>query len=297
MKKLIIILVCILIPFANYAAEKKCIQVKFHITEEQYLGFLQNDEINFIEKESSILIADELSKKFGFFRFTIDSCINTLTIELADNEQNLSSAIGLKEVGFKLIPLSSQELGVSNPVYWVFRPIERSIERLPDTKEDFVQEIFQTFKTGLEENKEAVVKNILSRIEVAEDFYFVENQKFCLIPISDIDNNIAKFSLIIIYTSVPRAGFGSEYTYDTTEVFNSIKNLEEAIREFNMPSNYPLRSVAVDKISKKTEQALSAISETDSVNKKIFVLKYIPLVNSNIPNTSAETFINSTQPN
>ena len=160
-----------------FAEEKKTIQVRFSITEPQYKDYYHS-ETKLIENKCAALMVDYLNKTFGFFHFTIGTNQPALHIELNDNERNIETNSALKEVGFKVFIKHQENLGSENPVYWVFRPVERYIESLPDVKEEFIDEIVQTFKIGVSKNKEELVKNILSKVEVADDFYFISSGKF-----------------------------------------------------------------------------------------------------------------------
>jgi len=121
MKKLIAILFCFMFTLSLIAEDKKKVQLKFSITEKQYINFY-DFEITFIEKECSSLMVDFLNQSFGFFEFTVEEDTNVLYIDLIDHEQNSSSSSSLKEVGFKLYVKPIEPIGIAFiliMVYWV----------------------------------------------------------------------------------------------------------------------------------------------------------------------------------
>lgn len=276
-----------------FAEGKKPIQVRFTITEPQYKIFYESEIIT-IESKCSALMVDYLNKTFGFFLFNLQSNQQVLHIELTDNEQNLSTHSSLREVGFKVYIKQQENLGSNQPVYWVFRPVERYIESLPDVKDEFIEEIIQSFKIGVLNNKEALVKNILSKVEVASDFYFIQDKKWFILPLAEKENNIAKFSLFLIITSVPDEIFGSIDSYDTTQVTASIINREIAQQKYHLPETYPEGSLAVKKLSIGSDEIPVDLSNMAAIVKKIFILKHLPLVNSEIEIVSPKSLISAT---
>jgi len=278
-----------------FAEEKKTIQVRFSITEPQYKDYYDT-EIKLIENKCAALMVDYLNKTFGFFHFTIGTNQPALHIELNDNERNIETNSALKEVGFKVFIKHQENLGSENPVYWVFRPVERYIESLPDVKEEFIDEIVQTFKIGVSKNKEELVKNILSKVEVADDFYFIQDKKLFILPLAEKENNIAKFSLFLIITSIPDDILGSVESYDTTQVTASIKNREEAILKYKLPNSYPEGSLAVKKLAVGSDEIPIDSANMNAIIKKIFILKHLPLVNTDIEIISPESFFRTSNP-
>ncbi|WP_163713873.1 hypothetical protein [Mangrovibacterium lignilyticum] len=275
-----------------FAEEKKPIQVKFIITEPQYKNFYEA-EIKAIEQQCSLLMIEFLNSTFGFFHFQAGAGESVLQIELADAEQNSGSHSALKEVGFKLTIKPQVKPGDSQSAYWVFRPVERYIEQLPDVREEFVDEIIQTFKLGALNSKEELVKDILSQVEVADDFYFIKEQKMFILPLAEKENNIANFSLFLIITSVPDLVFGTVESYDTTQVFAAIENMQEAVQRFHLPSNYPVGSLALKKLKNGLIELPEESSGTSPVEKKIFILKHVPLPESELEIISPENLLGS----
>ena len=294
MKHRIGLIFCILL-LANhlFAEAKKTIQVRFNITEQQYKDFYESETAT-IEKECSAQMVDFLNQTFGFFLFNLESNQQVLHVDLTDNEQNLSTHSTLREVGFKVYIKQQENLGNSEPVYWVFRPVERYIEALPDVKDEFIEEIIQSFKIGVLNNKEALVKNILSKVEVANDFYFIQDKKWFILPIAEKENNIAKFSLFLIITSIPDDIFGSIDSYDTTQVTASIINREIARQKYHLPDTYPEGSLAVKKLAIGPDEMTVDLPNTDTVIKKIFILKHLPFKNSDIEIVSPKSLISAT---
>lgn len=292
-----IVIICFILLLAGhlFAEDKKTIQVRFTITEPQYKDYYHS-ETKLIENKCSSLMVDYLNKTFGFFHFTIGINQPALHIELTRNEGNIGTSSSLKEVGFKVFIKHPQNSGSEKPVYWVFRPVERYIESLPDVKEEFIDEITQTFKIGISSNKEELVKNILSKVEVANDFYFIQDKKLFILPLAEKENNIAKFSLFLIITSIPDDIFGSVESYDTTQVTASIKNREEAILKYKLPNSYPEGSLALKKLANVSNEIAIDSSNMDAIIKKIFILKHLPLVNTDMEIISPETFFRTSNP-
>ena len=293
MKHLITLTLCILL-FTDYlyAEGKKPIQVRFTITEPQYRDFYESETLK-IEKACSAQMVDFLNKTFGFFLFNLENNQQVLHIELTDNEQNLSSHSSLREVGFKVYIKQPENLGSNEPVYWVFRPVERYIESLPDLMDEFVDEVIQSFQIGVLNNKEALVKNIFSKVMVASDFYFIQDKKWFILPIAEKENNIAKFSLFLIITSVPDDIFGSIDSYDTTQVTASIINREIARQKYHLPETYPEGSLAVKKLAIGPGELPADLPNTDNIVKKIFIIKHLPLVNSDLELVSPKSLIHA----
>jgi len=288
MKTYIGFIFCILLLSNNLLAEeKKNIQVRFTITEPQYKNFYES-ETDLIEKKCSSLMVNFLNTTFGFFQFTLEPNQQILHIELTDNERNPSTRRTLKEVGFKMYIKQQGNLVNSEPVYWVFRPVERYIESLPDVKEEFIDEVFQTFKMGVANNKEQLVKNILSKVEVADNFYFLEDKKWFILPLTEKENNIANLSLFLIITSVHDDLIGSKESEVITKVVGNIKK-EVAVQTNNLAVTYPIGSLVVEKDKNDVEGIPIGLSNDSSIGKKIYILKYLPLVNSDIDIISPKT--------
>ena len=292
MKTCIGFIFCISLLSGNLIAEeKKNIQVWFTITEPQYKTFYEA-ETDLIERKCTSLMVDFLNTTYGFFQFTTETNQTILHIELTDNERNLSARRTLKEVGFKMYIKQQGNLVSSEPVYWVFRPVERYIESLPDVKEEFIDEVFQTFKIGVANNKEQLVKNILSKVEVADNFYFLEDKKWFILPLTEKENNIANLSLFLIITSVHDDLIGSKESEVITKVVGNIKK-EVAVQTNNLPVTYPIGSLVVEKDKNDDEGIPIGLSNDNLIGKKIFILKYLPLVNSNIDIISPQTLTSS----
>ncbi|MCW0484580.1 hypothetical protein [Gaoshiqia sediminis] len=296
MKLKIALIACLfLVSFRLFAEDKKAIQLKFKITEPQYRIFY-GSEIGDIEKECSVLMTGLLNKSFGFFRFTENEKPHVLHVELADSERNASSHPGLKEVGFKLSLKQQSGLGSEEPVYWVFRPVERFIESLPDVKENIINEIVQVFRIGLLNNKETLVRNIFSKVEVADDFYFVEDKKLYIIPLSEKESNIARLSLFVLISLIPDDLIQAIPLYDTTQVLGPIKSKAEAIAKYHLPATYPEGSLALKKLSAAEPGFSVNVSSADTVEKKIYILKHLPLVNTDLEVVTPETFFSTVNP-
>ena len=137
------------------------------------------------------------------------------------------------------------------------------------------------------------MKNILSKVEVANDFYFIQDKKLFILPLAEKENNIAKFSLFLIITSVPDDILGSVESYDTTQVTASIKNREEAILKYKLPNSYPEGSLAVKKLADVSSDIPVDLSNMDAIVKKIFILKHLPLVRTDMEIIATEAFLGS----
>lgn len=278
-----------LLSCTSWAADKKPIQVDFKITEPQYVSYF-GTEVTHIEKACSSSMADLLNHAFGFFQFTVSENQHVLHIELTDSDQNAGLHSALKEVGFKAFILPDENMGPEVPVYWVFRPVEKYIEALPDVNEEFINEVLRVFKTGLDKNKDELVKNILSKVELADDFYFIQEKKIFIIPFTKTESNIADSSLFTIVSMVSDDILEPTGHSYKTQVFGSIQDIETAIAKYHLPNFYPKGSLAVKRLT--NEQ--SDLSNTNVVSKQIYILKHVPMVNSTIDIASPETLINST---
>jgi len=279
--KLAIIVFILLTSLPLHAQQKKDVQVRFSITEPQYKSFY-GSEIGSIQRQCMSQMVDFLNQTFSFFHFQQAAGQTVLNIELSDREQISGTHSALKEVGFKLTIKPQEKPGEMGTAYWVFRPVERYIEALPDVQAEFVDEIIQTFKFGALNSKEELVKNILSQVEVADDFYFIKEQKLFILPLSEKESNIAKFSLFLIITSVPDVIFGTVESYDTTQVFAAIENKEEAVQRFRLPVSYPVGSLALRKLKGNLVDFTISETGTDTISKKIFILKHVPLPKSEL---------------
>lgn len=289
--RLIIVFGLLLMSCRLFGENKKAIQVKFTIPEKQYRIFY-GSEVGNIEKECSTLMATFLDNTFKFFQFTDGANENVLHIELTNNERDLSTNSSLKEVGFKVFIKQPENLGSQNPVYWVFRPIERYIESLPDVNGEFIDEIIQSFKIGVSNNKEALVKNIFSKVEVAHNFHFIEDRKWFVLPLTEKENNIAKLSLFLIITSVPDDLIGSKESEVITKVVGNIQK-ELAVGTNHLAVTYPKGSLVVEKDKNDINDLPIELSDDGAVLKRIFILKYLPLENSDISIISPKSKISA----
>ena len=288
--KALLILIAFLVSTQVLAENKKLIQVEFKITEEQYKSFYGN-EIPAIERDCSVLMADFLNSKFGFFQFQLTPGEATLKIELDDSEQHAGSNSNLKEVGFKLSIHPQVKPGLVETTYWVFRPVERYIEGLPDVRSEFVDEVIQTFKLGAQSNKEELVKNILSQVDVADDFYFIQARKLFIVPLTKRESNIAELSRFQIVTKVSDI-LGTMVLYDTTQVLMSIDN-KEAIQLYHLPSTYTVGSLVLKKLKNGGQDVAGA----DTIEKKIYILKHVPLPDSELELVSPEMILTDSNAN
>lgn len=293
MKHLIIFtLFTILLTNQLYAEGKKTIQVRFNITEQQYKNFYES-ETSAIEKECSAQMVDFLNKTFGFFLFNLESNQQVLHIELTDNEQNLSTHSTLKEVGFKVYITHQENLSNGELVYWVFRPVESYILPLPDVKDEFIDEVIQSFKIGVLNNKEALVKNILSKVEVASDFYFIQDKKWFILPLTEKETNIANSSVFLIITSVPDELIGLKESEIITKVVGNIQK-ELAIETNHRAYTYPKGSLVVEKDKNDINDIPNELVVDSAVLKKIFILKHLPFKNSDIEIVTPQSLISAT---
>lgn len=265
-----------------FAEEKKTIQVSFTITEQPYNDYYESQNKMIIDKCSSSMV-DFLNSTFGFFHFAVGTNHPVLQIELTDNEKNLGTHSTLKEVGFKVTLKHQENLVGEDPVYWVFRPVERYIEKLPDDFEVFINEIIQSFNGGVAYNKEAVVKNLLSKIEVANDFYFIKGKKYFIIPLTEKENNIGRESQMRIEAFVidDLAGY-MDFNVGTTQVSQRLVYREQAIQIYRLPAYYPEGSLILKKIEESSEEISDDLLNAGTTLKKIFMLKHFPFTNTNI---------------
>ncbi|HAQ18660.1 MAG TPA: hypothetical protein DCR40_05410 [Prolixibacteraceae bacterium] len=297
MKKWIGIIFGILLLSVNLSAEgKKTIQVRFTIAEKQYEKHFKLDK-GLIENRCSSLMADFLDETFGFFNFTTEENEHVLHIDLIDKEQNLSAHSGLKEVGFKVFVKQKENLGIAQPVFWVLRSADQDDEMLPDDKDIFINEIIQSFKRGVSNNKEALVKNILSKVEVADDFYFIQEKKWFILPLGERDSNIADSSQFLIMTLVLDDLIGLKVSDKvTTVVLGPIKYWEVAKQKYNLPDSYPEGSLALERLPDGTIELPADFSQVGTKIKKIFILKHLPVDKTENEIISPGTFLSTQNP-
>lgn len=285
------IVLCFLLLFsALWAAGKKTIQVDFKITEPQYVSYY-GPEVGQIEKACASSMVDMLNHAFGFFQFTTSENQHVLHIELTDSEENGSSQSELKEVGFKTYMVPDENMGTEKNVYWVFRPVEKYMESLPDVNEEFINEVLRVFKKGLDKNKDEVVKNILSKIVVADNFYFIHDKELFIIPFTKTESNIGESSLFNIVSLIADDILAPRKESYETQVSGSIEDIETAVTKYQLPSFYPKGSLAVSRL---TSEEVGDLSNVNVAGKQIFILKYVPWVNTTIDIATPESLINST---
>jgi len=279
--RLLIILGIMFLSFHLFADGRKTIQVKFTISEPQYKKYFHRDSAAIVNSCSSFMV-DLLEKTFGFFHFTTMENKHVLNIELINKERTLNTNSGLKEVGFNVHIKQQENRGSVVPVYWVLRPAEQSDLALPDNKEIFINEVIQSFIKGVSRNKEALVKNILSQVEVANDFYFEKDQKYFFLPIAGKDNNIGKQSQLLIITSVSGGILEPIDLEVTAEVISFFKDRKEAIRLYQLSESYPEGSIAAKKLADSPGETPVDFSNTNAIQKKIFILKHSAYIDSEI---------------
>jgi len=270
--RLWIIMGIMLLSVHLFAEAKKTIQVRFTITEPQYKKYF-NPDTGTIENRCSAAMVNILEKTFGFFHFTTMGNDHVLNIELIDKEGNFNSNSGLKEVGFNVYIKQQENQGSVAPVYWVFRSVEQSDLALPD-------------------NIEALVKNILSKVEVANDFYFVKDLNRFIVPLTNKENNIANTSQFLLMALVPDELIGIMPSNVTTTVIGPLVNRESIIQKYNLPMTYPEGSLVVVKENVNSEETPIDLSNANVVEKKIFILKHSAFFDSDIkispPNSNPE---------
>ncbi len=289
--RLWIIMGIMLLSVHLFAEAKKTIQVRFTITEPQYKKYF-NPDTGTIENRCSAAMVNILEKTFGFFHFTTMGNDHVLNIELIDKEGNFNSNSGLKEVGFNVYIKQQENQGSVAPVYWVFRSVEQSDLALPDNIEVFVNEVIQAFIKGVSKNKEALVRNILSKVEVANDFYFVKDLNRFIVPLTNKENNIANTSQFLLMALVPDELIGIMPSNVTTTVIGPLVNRESIIQKYNLPMTYPEGSLVVVKENVNSEETPIDLSNANVVEKKIFILKHSAFFDSDIkispPNSNPE---------
>jgi hypothetical protein len=237
-------LIIMFLIFATFSlrAEKKTINVKFTVGEVAYRNYL-GSKLEPCEKISTSNLVKYLNETFGFFHFEAGSEAPLLQIELTAKEKSQNINNFQRETGFKGYLTQVGDLKTGSPVYWIFRSVDRWEEELPESKEEFINEVARELVNGLNgtENRNQFVENILSKVEVANNFYFIPQEKWIILPLTGKENNIAKQSLFLVVTSIHKLGFEDIDFQYKTQVINAIKNINE-LEEYHLPNIYRNRN-------------------------------------------------------
>jgi hypothetical protein len=66
--------------------------------------------------------------------------------------------------------------------------------------------------------------------------------------------------------------------------------------EYKLPNTYPEGSLALKKLASVSNEIAIDSSNMDAIIKKIFILKHLPLVNTDMEIISPETFFRTSNP-
>lgn len=286
----LIILCLIFTAFHAKAQEKKIIKVKFAVEEIAYRNYL-GSKLTQCEKTCTSNLVKYLNNTFGFFHFEEGNEEPLLRVELTGKEKSQGTSNFQKETGFKAYLVKSGNLITEMPVYWIFRPVDRWIEEFPESKEEFVNEISRVLVNGLNntENRSQFVENVLSKEEIAEDFYIIPQEKLIILPITGKENNIAKQSHFLVVTSIHKLGFEDIDSYYKTQVITAISNIEE-LRVYHLPDIYHNGSLALQELPDDLTGTPFDSLHVNAKGKKVFILKHVPLVpEADVPVNSIST--------
>ncbi len=276
----------LLILFAVSAQQKKDIQVKFVLAERSYNQFYRSDERSLIQKQSALKIADILNENFPFFHFTGNESDKKLFIYLTSKDKGATSKI--HETGFKF-SLPSEKNDNDGSLYFTFRTIEDFSKELPSSANLFIDEIISTFRNKLESNKAGMVGSVLSRVEVSDDYFILAVKttgkdmdtivtRFYIAPLNEEEFRIAKNSELRIVTTFGFDIFDNVDNVIDAKVISCIKNIEAAHSKYNLPLTYPERSLMMEII----DTANTSMSSNDTISKKVYLLNYLPLINTGL---------------
>ncbi len=278
MRKLILtIFSLIFITSSVFAQQKKTIQVKFELLEPSYTAFYVNTEIYRIKYQCASNIADLLNKEYAFFHFTTSDANKKLIIFLTSKDKLSSSKI--HETGFKLqIPDSIQ----GDLLYFTFRPIESYNKLLPTSVDLFIDEITSTFNAQLAKNSREMVSSVLSKYEVANDYFILvlktngNIKRYYIAPLNENKFRIAKNSELRIVTTLGSVIFDNTDGIVDAKVISCIKDIQAAQTKYNLPPTYPERSLLMEII----DTVNKPVDMNDTISKKVYLLNYLPLINS-----------------
>ena len=139
------------------------------------------------------------------------------------------------------------------------------------------------------ENRSQFVANILSKVEVTNNFYFIPQEQWIILPLTGKENNIAKQSLFLVVTSIHKLGFEDIDFQYKTQVVNAIKNIND-LQEYHLPNIYQNGSLALQKLPEDLTGTPFDSAHVNTSNKRVFILKHVPLDN----NDDAPVNLNST---
>ena len=278
MKKLILtIWSLIFITSSVFAQQKKTIQVMFELQEPSYTSFYVDSEIVRIKAQCASKIANLLNKEYAFFHFTTGDANKKLIIFLTSKDKLSSSKI--HETGFKLQIVDATQ---GDLLYFTFRPIESYNKLLPTSVDLFIDEITSTFNAQLAKNSREMVSSVLSRYEVSEDYFILvlktngSIKRYYIAPLNENEFRIAKNSELRIVTTLGSVIFENTDGIVDAKVISCIKNIQAARTKYNLPPTYPERSLLME----ITDTVSKPAGMIDTISKKVYLLNYLPLINS-----------------
>lgn len=292
--KPLILLCLIFTSFRLQAEEKKTINVQFTIKEVAYRNYL-GSQLGPCENTCTSKLIKYLNNTFGFFHFEAGGEEPLLKIELTGKEESQNPNNFQKETGFKAYLMPPGNSNTGSLVYWIFRPADRWIEELPESEEEFINEIVRVLINGLNdtENRNQFVENVLSKVEVTDNFYFIPQEKWIILPLTGKENNIARQSLFLVVTSVHKLGFEDIDFYYKTQVVNAIRNISD-LQEYHLPNIYQNGSLALQKLPDDLAGTPFDSAHVNTNRKKVFILKHVPLVSED---NAPVNFISTSNPN
>lgn len=290
-----LILLCLMFAtLSAQAEEKKTINIQFTVQEKAYRNYL-GSQLDTCEKTCTSKLIKYLNNTFGFFRFEAGTEEPLLKIELTDREESLNTNNLQKETGFKVHLKQTGNLNAGSLVYWIFRSADRWIEQLPELKNEFANEIARELVNGLNgtEIRNQFVENVLSKVEVTDNFYFIPQEKWIILPLTAKENNIARQSLFLVVTSIHKLGFEDMDFYYKTQVVNAIRNIAD-LQEYHLPNIYQNGSLALQKLPDGPAETPFDSAHVNATRKKVFILKHVPLDGEN---NAPVNFISTSNPN
>jgi hypothetical protein len=275
----------LMMSFLMNAQQKKTIQVVFEVKEEAYVMNYGSADIGKMSQKCALQIAALLNDKFPLFRFSTKESPQKLLIFLTSKEK--SSVDKLHEVGFKMLMKGSDtDNGSGTPLYWTFRPVSEYTLALPDSVNTFADEVVMSFTKNINADQGDIVGKVLSRVEVADD-YFVLTKKlnnktriFYIAPVNRDDYRIKKYSEFRVVTTMSDDIMGYIENDVVVKVINYIRDIQVARSKYHLPLTYPELSIVMTPEA-KDEQPVDSVG-TGVLSKKVYLLNYLPLQNTEL---------------
>lgn len=297
MKTILFLLIYILFCQNTQGQEKKPIQVKFKISYETYRKSYPAS-INKIEDISGQKITNKLNNLFHFFHFQESQCRNKIVIELGSKTGNNATGQDSQETGFKINVYNDSILINSSPLYFTFRTPIENMNPLSGNISVFISDIAERFDGAISPKHSLIIKNLLSKISVTNDFYMICNMKSFIIPVSYKEHKIDKRSKFLIVTEAPHPFFEHYSSSDTAIVVEFIYDLNKAINFYKVPESSSMRETFSDGClfvkfisgDQKFLDSCQTINSNSSVTKMVFLTEYVPYTNTDIMDITPDAF-------